>query len=335
MEKQLSRSVEDNENEFTLNPVDNLQKEGINVVDIKKLKDNGIFTVTGVQQMTTRGMCQIKGLSDAKVEKIKEVASKLAKPKFMTGLQLAQERDKCFYIRTGSEALNEILGGGMQSQSIIEIIGEYRTGKTQLCHTLCVTTQIPINEYEGGKVIYIDTENTFRPKRIEQIAKYYGMNSDAVLANIFYCRVFNTDEQISSLDEIRRLCFDEQTIIKIIIIDSIMALFRVDYSGRGELSERQQKLNRYLSSLRKVSEEYNVVIILTNQVQADPGAMMSFQADPKKPIGGHILAHASTTRVMLKKGRADARIAKVIDSPDMAESEATFIIGDCGVTDGN
>ena len=126
---------------------------------------------------------------------------------------------------------------------------------------------------------------------------------------------------------------EEGGVFKLLIIDSIMALFRVDYSGRGELADRQQKLAQYLSRLQKISEEYNVSVVITNQMTADPGATMSFQADPKKPIGGHILAHASTTRVSLRKGRGETRIAKIYDSPDLPESEATFAITPGGVAD--
>jgi len=107
----------------------------------------------------------------------------------------------------------------------------------------------------------------------------------------------------------------------------------VDYTGRGELAERQQKLAQLMSRLQKIAEEYNVAVFITNQMTADPGAAMSFQADPKKPIGGHILAHASTTRIMFRKGRGENRIAKIYDSPEMPENEATFAITQGGVCD--
>ena len=137
---------------------------------------------------------------------------------------------------------------------------------------------------------------------------------------------------------------------KLLIVDSIMALFRVDYSGRGELAERQQTLAQMMSKLQKISEEYNVAVLVTNQMTSDPGATMSFQviiiircrrsntisgfqADPKKPIGGNIIAHASTTRISLRKGRGEMRIAKIYDSPDLPENEATFAITNGGLDD--
>uniref|UniRef100_A0A671UTM3 Meiotic recombination protein n=2 Tax=Sparus aurata TaxID=8175 RepID=A0A671UTM3_SPAAU len=278
----------------------------INMADIKKMKSVGICTVKGIQMTTRKALCNIKGLSEAKVEKIKEAAGKMLNVGFQTAFEYSAKRKEVFHITTGSQEFDKLLGGGIESMAITEAFGEFRTGKTQLSHTLCVTSQLPGEDgYSGGKVIFIDTENTFRPDRLRDIADRFNVDHDAVLDNVLYAR----------------------------IIDSIMALFRVDFSGRGELAERQQKLAQMLSRLQKISEEYNVAVFVTNQMTADPGAGMTFQADPKKPIGGHILAHASTTRISLRKGRGEMRIAKIFDSPDMPENEATFAISAGGVTD--
>ena len=154
-----------------------------------------------------------------------------------------------------------------------------------------------------------------------------------MLENVLYTRAFTSEHQLEILDHVAAQFHEEPGIFKLLIIDSIMALFRVDFSGRGELADRQQKLAQYLSRLQKISEEYNVSVYITNQMTADPGATMSFQADPKKPIGGHILAHASTTRVSLRKGRGETRIAKIYDSPELPENEATFAISPGGIAD--
>ncbi|XP_030118869.4 meiotic recombination protein DMC1/LIM15 homolog isoform X4 [Taeniopygia guttata] len=274
---------QDDEESF-FQDIDLLQKHGINVADIKKLKAVGICTIKGIQMTTRRALCNVKGLSEAKVDKIKEAANKLVEPGFLTAFEYSEKRKMVFHVSTGSQEFDKLLGGGIESMAITEAFGEFRTGKTQLSHTLCVTAQLPgTNGYTGGKIIFIDTENTF--------------------------------------------------MITMQIIDSIMALFRVDFSGRGELAERQQKLAQMLSRLQKISEEYNVAVFVTNQMTADPGATMTFQADPKKPIGGHILAHASTTRISLRKGRGELRIAKIYDSPEMPENEATFAITAGGIGD--
>ena len=126
---------------------------------------------------------------------------------------------------------------------------------------------------------------------------------------------------------------DDKGAYRLLVIDSVMALFRVDYTGRGELAERQNRLGQFLSRVQKIAEEFNVAVFMTNQMTADPGANMSFQADPKKPIGGNIMGHASTVRIYLKKGRGENRMAKVVDAPDLPEAEATFALTDGGVAD--
>ncbi|XP_065437084.1 meiotic recombination protein DMC1/LIM15 homolog isoform X1 [Chrysemys picta bellii] len=314
--------------------IDLLQKHGINVADIKKLKSVGICTVKGIQMTTRRALCNVKGLSEAKVDKIKEAANKLIEPGFLTAFEYSEKRKMVFHITTGSQEFDKLLGGGIESMAITEAFGEFRTGKTQLAHTLCVTAQLPgADRYTGGKIIFIDTENTFRPDRLRDIADRFNVDHDAVLDNVLYARAYTSEHQMELLDYVAAKFHEEAGIFKLLIIDSIMALFRVDFSGRGELAERQQKLAQMLSRLQKISEEYNVAVFVSNQMTADPGATMTFQADPKKPIGGHILAHASTTRISLRKGRGELRIAKIYDSPEMPENEATFAITAGGIGD--
>ncbi|KAK5850537.1 hypothetical protein PBY51_001409 [Eleginops maclovinus] len=324
---------QDDEESF-FQDIDLLQKHGINMADIKKMKLVGICTVKGIQMTTRKALCNIKGLSEAKVEKIKEAAGKMLTVGFQTAFEYSSKRKQVFNITTGSLEFDKLLGGGIESMAITEAFGEFRTGKTQLSHTFCVTAQLPgENGYSGGKVVFIDTENTFRPDRLKDIADRFSVDHAAVLDNVLYARAYTSEHQMELLDFVAAKFHEEGGVFKLLIIDSIMALFRVDFSGRGELAERQQKLAQMLSRLQKISEEYNVAVFVTNQMTADPGAGMSFQADPKKPIGGHILAHASTTRISLRKGRAEMRIAKIFDSPDMPENEATFAICAGGVTD--
>ncbi|KAL6094433.1 meiotic recombination protein DMC1/LIM15 homolog isoform X1 [Pungitius pungitius] len=326
-------SFQDDEETF-FQDIDLLQKHGINVADIKKMKLVGICTVKGIQMTTRKALCNIKGLSEAKVEKIKEAAGKMLNVGFQTAFEYSARRKQVFRITTGSQEFDKLLGGGIESMAITEAFGEFRTGKTQLSHTFCVTAQLPGEDgYSGGKIVFIDTENTFRPDRLRDIADRFNVDHGAVLDNVLYARAYTSEHQMELLDFVAAKFHEEGGVFKLLIIDSIMALFRVDFSGRGELAERQQKLAQMLSRLQKISEEYNVAVFITNQMTADPGAGMTFQADPKKPIGGHILAHASTTRISLRKGRGEMRIAKIFDSPDMPENEATFAISAGGVTD--
>ncbi|KAK9729100.1 Meiotic recombination protein dmc1 [Basidiobolus ranarum] len=320
------------EEEIFFVDIDELQKQGINAGDIQNVCFEAI-------QMTTRkNLCKIKGLSEAKVDKIKEAANKITACGFISATEYFIQRQQVVKVTTGSEELDKLIGGGIQTMAITEVYGEFRTGKTQLAHTLCVSCQLPVSMGGGnGKAAYVDTEGTFRPDRIKAIAERFSIDPETVLDNVIFARAYNSEHQMDLITELTARFAEERGVFRILVmeiitcdegsdaninqvIDSIMALFRTDYCGRGELSERQQKLNIMLSRLLKISEEYNVAVFLTNQVSADPGAM-SFAPD-KKPIGGHILAHASTTRLSLRKGRGEQRIAKIADSPDMPEAEA-------------
>ncbi|XP_073940601.1 meiotic recombination protein DMC1/LIM15 homolog isoform X5 [Castor canadensis] len=264
------------EEESLFQDIDLLQKHGINVADIKKLKSVGICTIKGIQMTTRRALCNVKGLSEAKVDKIKEAANKLIEPGFLTAFEYSEKRKMVFHITTGSQEFDKLLGGGIESMAITEAFGEFRTGKTQLSHTLCVTAQLPgTGGYSGGKIIFIDTENTFRPDRLRDIADRFNVDHDAVLDNVLYARAYTSEHQMELLDYVAAKFHEEAGIFKLLIIDSIMALFRVDFSGRGELAERQQKLAQMLSRLQKISEEYNVAVFVTNQMTADPGATMT------------------------------------------------------------
>ncbi|KAF8922068.1 putative DMC1 protein [Mucidula mucida] len=364
-----SPTVEEDESVY-FDSVDELQQQGINVQDILKLKTASINTVSGVNMTTRRQLLKIKGMSEAKVEKIKarsgsqdpgaryhsvshmNVLMVYQGSSFATGIEVQDKRKRVLVISTGSKSVDAILGGGIMSQSVSEVYGEFRTGKTQLAHTMSVVAQLP-PELGGasGKVAYIDTEGTFRPDRIRSIAERFGVDGSMALENILYgivsalkiflgrancftlARAFNSEHQMELINECS-LRFAEDKDFRVLIVDSIMALFRVDYSGRGELSERQQKLAQMLSRLTKLSEEYNIAILLTNQVQSDPGATMTFVAGGAlKPIGGHILSHASATRMFLRKGRAEERVAKLVDSPDRPESEASYKLDEGGWSD--
>lgn len=261
--------------------VEELQNHGINMSDIQKLKAAGIHSVSTVLSTTRKNMIKIKGLSEVKVEKIKEVAKKLVNVGFVTATEQSDLRKKVMKISTGSKGLDDMLGGGIETMSLTEVFGEFRCGKTQIAHTLCVLTQLPKSMGGAeGKAAYIDTEGTFRPDRIRKIAERFGVDPNIVLDNIAYGRALNSEHQMELIEELN---FVDGT-FKLLIIDSIMAHFRVDFSGRGELNERQQKLNQMLGKLNRLAEEYNVAVFLTNQVQSDPGASALFAAaDGRKP----------------------------------------------------
>nr|POE45113.1 meiotic recombination protein dmc1 like [Quercus suber] len=317
---QLMEREEIDDEEDLFEAIDKLIAQGINSGDVKKLQDAGIYTCNGLMMHTKKHLTGIKGLSEAKVDKICEAAEKIVNYGYITGSDALLKRKAVVRITTGSQALDELLGGGIETMAITESFGEFRSGKTQLAHTLCVSTQLPTHMRGGnGKVAYIDTEGTFRPDRIVPIAERFGMDPGSVLDNIIYARAYTYEHQYNLLLGLAAKMAEEP--FRLLIVDSVIALFRVDFTGRGELAERQQKLAQMLSRLTKIAEEFNVAVYMTNQVIADPGGGM-FISDPKKPAGGHVLAHAATIRLMFRKGKGEQRVCKVFDAPNLPEAEA-------------
>ncbi|KAK3680451.1 hypothetical protein LTR37_021229 [Vermiconidia calcicola] len=328
-------SSDDGEVESLIVDIDQLQAHGVSQADILKLKGNSYHTVAAVQAATSRTLLKIRGFSDTKVDKVKEAVKKCLPNRggFTTGTEVLHLRKTCFRISTGSKQWDGILNGGFQSRSINEVYGEFRCGKTQLAHTLCVMAQMPKDQGGGeGKVAYVDTEGTFRPERIIQIAERFGIDPETAVENITIARADNSEHQHELLTQLNENFATGE--YRLLVIDSICALFRVDFMGRGELNARQQMLGLHLNRIGHMAEEFNITVFMTNQVQSDPGASALFAgADGRKPIGGHVLAHASTTRVLLRKGRGEERVAKIQDSPDCPEREATYIITTGGITD--
>uniref|UniRef100_A0AAZ3SKW1 DNA repair protein RAD51 homolog n=1 Tax=Oncorhynchus tshawytscha TaxID=74940 RepID=A0AAZ3SKW1_ONCTS len=306
------------------------QQCGISASDLKKLEDAGFHTIEAVAYAPKKELLNIKGISEAKADKAE--AAKLVPMGFTTATEFHQRRAEIIQISTGSKELDKLLQGGIETGSITEMFGEFRTGKTQLCHTLAVTCQLPIDQGGGeGKAMYIDTEGTFRPERLLAVAERYGLVGSDVLDNVAYARAFNTDHQTQLLYQASAMMAESR--YAMLIVDSAMALYRTDYSGRGELAARQGHLGRFLRMLLRLADEFGVAVVITNQVVAQVDGAAMFSADPKKPIGGNIMAHASTTRLYLRKGRGETRICKIYDSPCLPESEAMFAINADGVGD--
>ncbi|KAL6507107.1 recombinase rad51 [Orobanche hederae] len=337
-------------------PVEQLQAYGIAAMDIKKLKDASLCTVESVTYTPRKELLQIKGISDAKVDKIIEAASKLLPLGFTSAKQIHAQRLELIQITSGSKELDKILEGGIETGSITELYGEFRSGKTQLCHTLCVTCQLPLDQGGGqGKAIYIDAEGTFRPQRLLQIAERFGLDGPEVLENVAYARAHNTDQQSRLLLQAASMMMDTSPGTSIgttfhisdaichnsfrpyrfalMIVDSATALYRTDFSGRGELSARQMHLAKFLRSLQKLADEFDVAVVITNQVVAQVDGSAMFAGPQFKPIGGNIMAHATTTRLALRKGRGEERICKVVSSPCLPEAEARFQIAVDGIAD--
>lgn len=309
-----------------------LERNGISNADIKKLMEGGFYSVEAIAFATKKNLIAIKGISEAKADKILQEATKLVPMGFTTATELHQKRAEIIQLTTGSHELDKLLGGGIETGSITEIFGEFRTGKTQLCHMLAVTCQLPVDQSGGeGKCLYVDTEGTFRPERLVAIAEKYKLSKSDVLNNVAYARAYNSDHQSQLLVQATAMMMESR--YSLLIVDSAMALYRTDYSGRGELSARQMHLAQFLRMLLRIADVFGVAVVITNQVVAQVDGASMFCADPKKPVGGNIMAHASTTRLYLRKGRGETRICKIYDSPCLPEAEAMFTITAEGIGD--
>jgi DNA repair protein RadA len=303
--------------------------EGVGPATIEKLKIAGILSVEALAVTPTRTLVEVADLTEEKAGSITRNARSLLNIRVTTATDVLSKRQNIDYITTGSKAIDSLLGKGIESQALTELIGEFGSGKTQICHQLCVSVQLPLEKGGlGGRALFIDTEGTFRPERVIAIAQGLGLNPDEVLGNIIYARAFNSDHQMLLADEAFSLV--SQNNVRLVIVDSVITHFRSEYPGREALAPRQQKLNRHIHQLLRMSDIYNLAVILTNQIQSTPD---TFFGNPNKPAGGNVLAHGSTYRIWLRKSKENRRVAKIIDSPLHPESECIFAITTNGIID--
>lgn len=331
----ISLSIQDtNVNDSTI-----LELPGIGPAIAKKLIDTGFNTLTSIATASIGELMTVGNLGEKTAKKIVQFARDKLDYGFVSADVILETRRNMLRVTTGSDSLDDLLGGGVETGAMTELYGEYRTGKTQLCHQLCITAQLPssmggFNTDEKNPIscIYIDTEGTFRPERIVSMANRFGKDIDVqtMLKHIHHGRAYNSDHQMVLAENIiKDLPINN---VKIVIVDSLIAHFRAEFVGRGTLAARQQKLNQHIHTLLKLAEVYNIAVIVTNQVHSQPDM---FFGDPTAPVGGHILAHASHTRIYLRKSKGERRIARIVDSPLLPESETVFAITQDGIVDVN
>jgi DNA repair protein RadA len=305
-----------------------LEKLRVGPTTLKKLKEAGL-TVELIAIMSPKELAERAEISEKQARNVIASARKALGITFMKASEYYKVMSSTPKITTGSKNLDGILGGGIETRTITEFYGEFGSGKTQLCHQLAVNVQLPPKKGGLGKrAIYVDTEGTFRPERIKEMAQGAGLDPSEALDNILYVRPVSSDHQMAVVEEIAELIPKEN--IGLLIIDSIMSHFRAEYPGRENLAARQQKLNRHLNQLRTLAWIYGVAVVITNQVMARPDI---FYGDPTVAVGGHVLYHVPGIRIYLKKAKGNVRIAKVIDAPHLPEAEARFEIKGEGIRD--
>ena len=302
---------------------------GIGEGAAKKLEEAGYKTLESMAVASTSELKEIAGLGEGTAEKAIKAARDALDMGFETADILAEKRKLIGKITTGSKELDSLIGGGIETQSITEVYGKMASGKSQWCFQTAVTVQLPIEQggLQGG-CLYIDSENSFRPERVMQVAKKFGLDVDEILKNIYVARAYNAEHQMILADKAAEMI--EEKNIKLVIIDSLTAQFRSEFVGRGTLAERQQKLNKHMRTLQKIAEMQNVAILVTNQVMSRPDVLFG---DPTEPIGGNVVGHASKTRLYLRKSKEDKRVAKLVDSPALPDGEALYRITENGIED--
>ncbi|HVL49024.1 MAG TPA: DNA repair and recombination protein RadA [Candidatus Thermoplasmatota archaeon] len=303
---------------------------GVGPATADKLREAGYTDLMSIAVASPSDLSEAADLGEAVAVKIIQAARQAADVGgFETGDKIAERRETVGKLTTGAKALDELLGGGIETQSITEFYGEFGSGKTQIMHQLAVNVQRPKDEGGlDGEVVIIDTENTFRPERITQMAEGLEMNPKEVLSRIHVARAFNSHHQILLVDKASELAKTRP--IRLLIVDSLTAHFRAEYVGRGTLADRQGKLNTFMHNILRFGDLNNAAIAVTNQVHAKPDA---FFGDPTRPVGGHVVGHTATFRIYLRKSKGNKRVARLIDSPHLPEGEAVFSVLEEGVRD--
>ena len=302
---------------------------GIGPTTAEKLRGAGIDTLDKIATMSPHELSELSGINVDKATEAIKAANDAVTLNYQTGTQVSAKRKDLGKISTNCKDLDELIGGGIETGAITETYGRFASGKSQLGFQLAVDVQLPKDKggLEGG-CLFIDTEGTFRPERIESIAKAKGLDSEKALEGIMVIRALTTDEQVLAVKRADKLIVEKN--IKLVIVDSLMSLFRSEYIGRGALGERQQKLNQHIHALQMLADKHDLAVYITNQVMDNPGMLFG---DPTTPIGGNILAHAATTRLYLRKSKEDKRIVRLVDSPNMPEGECVMKITPAGIKD--
>ena len=302
---------------------------GVGPTTADKLKELGFHTVESIATATVREIVP-SGIGEKQAKKIIDLARDSISLSFIRADELMKMKANVLRLTTGSKAFDELIGGGLESQTITEVYGEYGVGKSILCHQLAVNVQLPVDKGGlNGGALYLDTEQTFRPEWIVRMAKSVGLEPQDAASKIIYSEAYNSDHQVLLLEKADQIIKENN--IRLIIIDSLTSHFRSEYLGREMLAERQQRLNNHMHRLIRLARSFNAVAIVSNQVMSKPD---QFFANSVDAVGGHIVAHTSHTRVFLRRAASGpVRIARLISSPYLPEGERIFKVTETGIMD--
>ncbi|MFT4883150.1 MAG: DNA repair protein RadA [Natronomonas sp.] len=330
---------------------------GVGPATADKLRDNGYDSYQSIAVASPAELSNTADVGESNANDIIQAAREAADiGGFETGTDVLQRREQIGKLEFLIPEIDEMLGGGVETQSITEVYGEFGAGKSQITHQLAINVQLP--QEEGGlhgRCIFVDSEDTFRPERIDEMVR--GLPDDVIestmehreiegglddeeameeliqsfLDKIHVAKAFNSNHQILLAEKAQEIAAEHEEDdypVRLLCVDSLTAHFRAEYVGRGELADRQQKLNKHLHDIDRVGNLYNSAVVVTNQVQSNPDA---FFGDPTKPIGGNILGHKSTFRMYLKKSKQNKRIVKLVDAPNLPDGEAVMRVENDGL----
>lgn len=303
---------------------------GVGAATAEKLKEAGFNTLMSLAVATPGELVEVAGVGEGVARRIINVARDSLDMGFETGDQLLAKRDNVKRILTGSSNFDALVGGGFETGGITECYGPFGSGKTAIAHQLAINAQFINGEGQNSIAVWLDTESTFRPERVKQMAEARGLDANAILKNIRCLKVYNSDHQMLVAEKIEDLITKENLPIRLLIVDSLTAHFRAEFIGRGTLADRQQRLNKHMHVLMRLADIHNLCVYVTNQVMARPDV---FFGDPTIAIGGNIVGHNATTRIYLRKGKKDTRVAKLVDSPYLPDGECIFGVTEKGIVD--
>lgn len=306
--------------------IDVMDLPGVGAATAEKLAAAGFDDLLSIAVASIGTLTDAAGVSEAVARKIIQAARDNLDMGFQSGSDMLNKRNNVVKIKSGSSNIDAMLEGGFETGAITECFGQYGSGKTQIGHALAVSCQV---DDPSAVAVFIDTENTFRPERIKQFAQGFDMDPDKALENIKVARAFNSDHQMILAEKVEDLV-KEGNNVKLLIVDSLTAHFRAEFVGRGTLADRQQKLNKHMHTLALIADKYNICVYVTNQVMAKPDA---FFGDPTEAIGGHIVGHNSTFRIYLRRGKKNTRVAKLVDSPNLPDTECIFNVTELRLED--
>ena len=304
---------------------------GVGPAVAEKFREAGLSTIEEIGTQSPGQLSDATGIGVDSCAKFIQEASKNANiGSFLTGTELMEKRATVEKLTTSSTTFDELLGGGVETQSITEFYGQYGSGKTQFILQLAVNATLPLEQGGlDGEVAIIDTENTFRPERIISMSQALDLDPDEVLSKIHVGRAYNSHQQMLMVKKVTKLAKERP--IKMLAVDSLTGAFRAEYIGRGTLADRQGKINAHMTELASFGDLNNAAVVVTNQVSSNPAA---FFGDPTKPIGGNIVGHTSKFRIYLRRGKAGKRVCRLVDSPHLPENEALVSITEDGIRDG-